>query len=48
MTVPFPCIRTEDGTVIVRCPKTGLAVSGHTQEWATSELRRMIAARRVS
>ncbi|WP_181257406.1 hypothetical protein [Pseudaminobacter soli (ex Li et al. 2025)] len=48
MTTAFPSVRTEDGTVIVRCPKTGLAVSGLTQAGATAELRRLIAARRVS
>lgn len=45
MTAAFPSVRTEDGTVIVRCPKTGLAASGFTQAEAAAELRRLISTR---
>lgn len=38
----FPCIRTEDGTVIVRDPRTGLAASGRSLVEALAELRRLI------
>lgn len=36
-------IRTEDGTVIVRDPRTGLAVSGRNVADAMAELRRLLA-----
>ena len=39
----FPAIRTADGTVIVRDPKTGLAASGRSLVEALAELRRLLA-----
>lgn len=39
----FPAVRTEDGTVIVRCPKTSIAASGPTLADALVELRRLLS-----
>jgi len=39
----FPCIRTADGTVIVRDPRTGQTASGSTLVEALAELRRLLA-----
>lgn len=41
-TAGFPAIRTADGTVIVRDPKTGLAASGRSLVEALAELRRLL------
>lgn len=48
MTPGFPCLRTQDGVVIVHDPKTGAAASGLTAAAAVAELRRLIAARRAN
>lgn len=42
-TAGFPCIRTADGTVIVRDPKSGLAASGRSLVEALAELRRLLS-----
>lgn len=42
-TAGFPAIRTADGTVIVRDPKSGLAASGRSLVEALAELRRLLA-----
>jgi len=39
----YPCIRTTDGTVIVRDPNTGMTASGRTVVEALAELRRLLA-----
>jgi len=39
----FPCIRTSDGTVIVRDPETGLTASGRSVVEALAELRRLLS-----
>ncbi|MCO5147530.1 MAG: hypothetical protein M9895_15290 [Aquamicrobium sp.] len=44
-TAGFPAIRTADGTVIVRDPKSGLAASGRSLVEALAELRRLLAHR---
>lgn len=46
-TAGFPAIRTADGTVIVRDPKTGLAASGRSLVEALAELRRLLAHRQA-
>lgn len=44
----FPCIRTEDGTVIVHDPKSGHAVSGRSLVEALAELRRLLSAKEAA
>lgn len=44
----FPCIRTADGTVIVRDPRTGLSASGPTVAEALAELRRLLTEREAA
>jgi len=39
----YPCIRTSDGTVIVRDPKTGMTASGRSVVEALAELRRLLS-----
>lgn len=39
----FLYIRTDDGTVIVRDPRTGPAASGRTLVQAMTELRRLLS-----
>lgn len=45
---PFPYVRTEDGTVLVRDPESGIAVSGRTLAEAVAELRRLLSERRAA
>lgn len=47
-TAGFPCIRTADGTVIVRDPKSGLASSGRSLVEALADLRRLISAKEAA
>lgn len=39
----YPCIRTADGTVIVRDPKTRMTASGRSVVEALAELRRLLS-----
>ena len=40
----FISIRTQDGTVIARCPRTNVIASGRTLDEAFAELRRLIGS----
>lgn len=44
MTSAFTHIHTHDGTVLARCPRTGVIASGRTLDEAVAELRRLIAS----
>lgn len=37
---PLSCIRTPDGTVLARCPRTGVVASGRTLDEAVDRLQR--------
>lgn len=44
----FPCIRTEDGTVIAYDPRTGLAASGRSLAEALGVLWRLLSEREAA
>lgn len=44
MTSAFTHIRTADGTILARCPLTGIVASGLTLAEALAELRRLTAS----